>query len=217
MEPKQLFIIGENGSGKSSFMQYVCFSLISAKRDIDMKFVNSRALINQYQAFYEVASLELEKILVPYPYSNLLVDKPKPAKYPPFSLEIEILISTKSPNISVDHKTIIPNYQESKPILWRNKLNEVTSPYMNKYQRALEEFLSFILSCLTFLKKLILRLQYISNQIQDRIARSPTSQKKEPPVGGVKIGGEQHGRTSHVARRLYRQKNFILATCYCRP
>jgi hypothetical protein len=48
-----------------------------------------------------------------------------------------------------------------------------------------------------------IRLQYIANQAHNRVSRSPAPQKKEPPVGGVKVGGEQYNFSRYVATMLY--------------
>lgn len=48
--------------------------------------------------------------------------------------------------------------------------------------------------CLKYLRKsksLLIRLQYIARETHNRISESPAPIKKEPPIGGVKVGGEQ--------------------------
>lgn len=75
---------------------------------------------------------------------------------------------------------------------------------LQRYESLIEHVLVGILRLTTLLKKLTaaeIRLQYIANAIRNRISRSPTPYKKEPPIGGVKVGGEQTG--SHVAGVLY--------------
>jgi hypothetical protein len=67
-----------------------------------------------------------------------------------------------------------------------------------------------LLSFLTKLLVALIRLQVIAYQIRSRTSRSPTPQKKEPPVGGVKTGGKQHDISRHVAKILYPEPIFIL-------
>lgn len=58
----------------------------------------------------------------------------------------------------------------------------------------LQAALVFLLKkCTALLKRFVIaqrRLQYMAAQIRDRVSRSPSPFKLEPPVGGTKIGGE---------------------------
>ncbi len=80
----------------------------------------------------------------------------------------------------------------------------------------IERFLSYLVDIvhyISLLKKLTvaaIQLQYITNAIRNRISRSPNPYKKEPPIGGVKIGGKQHDIFRHVAEILYLKPIFIL-------
>ncbi len=52
--------------------------------------------------------------------------------------------------------------------------------------------LFFLQKCTAILKRFVIaqrRLQYIAAQSRDRVSRSPSPLKLEPPVGGTKIGG----------------------------
>lgn len=65
---------------------------------------------------------------------------------------------------------------------------------------------------LAYLKKLIvnlIRLQYIAYEILNRLSASPTPQKKEPPIGGVKVGGKRLS-SAMLPRILYTKPIFIL-------
>jgi hypothetical protein len=95
-------------------------------------------------------------------------------------------------------------------------LKESDGPSLSELVEQVVEFVLEVKDFIALLKRIaaeIIRFQFLSLLIHNRLSRNPTPQKKEPPVGGVKIGGEQYGRRSHVARKLYQQKNFILATC----
>ena len=68
---------------------------------------------------------------------------------------------------------------------------------------------------IAFLKKRAVeavRLQYIACCIHNRLSRSPSPQKKEPPVGGVKIGGPQLDYLRHAAGILYHKHLLKLST-----
>src|SRR5216683_307418 len=86
------------------------------------------------------------------------------------------------------------------------------------HQPLADQFISYLLYSIAccfigLLKKLTAeakRLQYLAHQVCNRISRSPTPQKTEPPVGGVKIGGKQHDFFRHVAEILYLKPIFIL-------
>ena len=77
---------------------------------------------------------------------------------------------------------------------------------LQRYESFMEQALDGILRLTALLKKLTavaIRLQHIANAIHNRISRNPTPYKKEPPIGGVKVGGKQHHNHRHVARTLY--------------
>lgn len=96
------------------------------------------------------------------------------------------------------------------------KLLEIKSLLIKRTKLILEDISTLAIEIrhlLAFLKKLIiawLRLQFIAYQIHNRTSHSPTSQKKEPPIGGVKIGGKQHDYSRHVAEILYLEPIFRL-------
>ncbi len=68
---------------------------------------------------------------------------------------------------------------------------------LKNYTALIEELAQCVIRLwqhITTLRRLIseaIRLQFISNYSRNRISRNPNPQKKEPPIGGVKIGGEQ--------------------------
>jgi len=82
----------------------------------------------------------------------------------------------------------------------------------------IEQLICYILAfkrLLSQLKKLTIeaiQLQYIANTIHNRISRSPSPYKKEPPIGGVKVGGKQHHNHRHVARTLYLRESLLTMT-----
>jgi hypothetical protein len=85
-------------------------------------------------------------------------------------------------------------------------------------EKLIEKLIHYILE-LTYLILLFqkltveaIRLQYIANAIRNRIFCSPTPYKKEPPIGGVKVGGEQHHNHRHVARTLYPRQSLAAMT-----
>jgi hypothetical protein len=83
---------------------------------------------------------------------------------------------------------------------------------LKRYESFIEHALDGILRLTALLKKLTaaaIRLQYIANAINNRISRNPTPYKKEPPIGGVKVGGEQYRNHRHVARTLYLRQPFF--------
>src|SRR5260370_11682297 len=70
--------------------------------------------------------------------------------------------------------------------------------------------ITYVASLIADIKKLTIsaiRMQFIANYIHNKISSSPTFFKKEPPIGGVKVGGKQHEDYSHVAEKLYLEKN----------
>lgn len=77
--------------------------------------------------------------------------------------------------------------------------------YPTFWQKLIEysEALTYYISLLKRKNREAVRMQYIANQAHNRVSRSPTPQKKEPPVGGVKVGGEQHNFSRYVATMLY--------------
>lgn len=73
--------------------------------------------------------------------------------------------------------------------------------------------LLLVIFSFSLLEKLIQRFLAISLQILNRVSRSPSPQKKEPPVGGVKVGGKQYDAHGHVAEILYPTKTLKFAAC----
>lgn len=103
-----------------------------------------------------------------------------------------------------------------------NKLNCKYS-LINPVLRLLNHFAAHELSAyefkfrrlIAFLKKKAIeaiRLQYIAQRIRNRVSSSPSPQKKEPPIGGVKIGGEQPDYSRHAAGILYHKHLLKLST-----
>ena len=83
---------------------------------------------------------------------------------------------------------------------------------LQRYESFIEQALDGILRLTALLKKLTavaIRLQHIANAIHNRISRNPTPYKKEPPIGGVKVGGKQYRNHRHVARTLYLRQPFF--------
>lgn len=72
------------------------------------------------------------------------------------------------------------------------------------YALGLKYFISVLKRCIAE----TLRFLFLAHQTRNRVSRNPTPQKKEPPVGGVKIGGEQHAFSRHVAEILYLKQTF---------
>lgn len=130
--------------------------------------------------------------------------------------------STDLPSITNSHKFMSTSLNTFSFLSFKygynfrfiEKLLEVKSLLIKSTMLILEDMyiLARVLSqLLAFLKNLIivwLRLQSIAYQIHNRTSHSPTSQKKEPPIGGVKIGGKQHDYSRHVAEILYLEPTF---------
>jgi hypothetical protein len=72
-------------------------------------------------------------------------------------------------------------------------LKERANTLLSKLVEQIVEYILEINYFIAFLRKLTaeaIRFQFLAFLIHSRLSRSPTPQKKEPPVGGVKIGGK---------------------------
>jgi len=114
----------------------------------------------------------------------------------------------------VNHCLSVPCPYEPPPRAIENQNR--AKPPQTHYQALAEQlagFISHLQYLIALLKKIVaelIRLQYLAYQAHNRISSSPTPQKKEPPVGGVKIGGKQHEFFRHVAEILYLKPIFML-------
>lgn len=75
--------------------------------------------------------------------------------------------------------------------------------YLSETIALLGRILFLVICSFSLFERLIQRFLAISLQILNRVSRSPSPQKKEPPVGGVKVGGKQYDVRRHVAGILY--------------
>lgn len=93
-------------------------------------------------------------------------------------------------------------------------LKKSDSALLSKLVEQVVEYILAVNYFIAFLRRSkaeVIRFQFLSLLIHNRLSRSPTPQKKEPPVGGVKIGGEQHEFLRHVAGTLYPKQTTELA------
>jgi hypothetical protein len=83
--------------------------------------------------------------------------------------------------------------------------------YINRLITYISHLLLIVAFYIVLVKKLLQRFLAIALQILNRISRSPTPQKKEPVIGGVKVGGKHPGNHRHVAGTLYLKQTIELA------
>ena len=86
------------------------------------------------------------------------------------------------------------NLQRSHEIRSKISIVNLLLADINEKLKKAKRNLRHIRKLLNFIR----RLQYIAREIRNRISESPTPIQKEPPIGGVKVGGEQYG-WSHAA------------------
>jgi len=85
-------------------------------------------------------------------------------------------------DISLDELNITEKVTSNKSIL------DILLANIDKKLRSIKRDLRYARK----LMSLIIRLQYIARETHNRVSESPTPIKKEPPIGGIKVGGKQH-------------------------
>jgi hypothetical protein len=137
------------------------------------------------------------------------IDEHKIALYLEEFQKLDIINKIGLPYNSIVNKQTHNQFDDKHSLL---NLPLLTQPWLEQIVHyILSNFIRFI----AFLKKRTIeaiRLQYIAHYIHNRISRSPSPQKKEPPIGGVKIGGEQLDFFRHAAKILYHKQLLKLST-----
>jgi hypothetical protein len=190
-------------------------SLLEQEPLFKLFFPNNKLLLSQeYKQLLQLLSREMDeqeiKTRFPEHYYQLCV----------LLTELDLPnTSTNLPSI-ISSRIVIHKFSYSK--IYKDafraieSLLEIQSLLIKRTKIILEDINTLMVEIrwlLALLKKLIvawIRLQVVAYQIHNKISRSPTPQKKEPPTGGVKIGGKQHDIFRHVTEVLYLKPIFIL-------
>jgi hypothetical protein len=133
----------------------------------------------------------------------------------PLALE-NILINTDSfftPLLSKDNRRIDPFIIQALSALKSSDIEENNCRHfdlippkpswqfelVNNYAHSIKR----IVNLLRKMRAVINRFLFIAFKIHNSISRNPNPNKPEPPTGGVKIGGSQHGITCHATEILH--------------
>lgn len=176
------FILGLPGSGKSTVARY-----------IEVLGLDNDRTMTQLQDFtFEVAFENVERLVQDFELNELfrvnLIEFSRD-DYRQSLDQVFQLKATKDAFLEIVHlieeiDNKLKNYEIEKSTNNVIEMVELTAQFV---------YLLFLISfSISLVKKLIQRFLVIALQILNRVSRSPTPQKKEPPVGGVKVGGKQY-------------------------